>query len=211
MKTKIGRLCVITNTNIQKKYSHIDIAKMAVKGGADILQFRDKFMNTSNLIETAFQIKRICRKSKTKFIVNDRVDIAMIVDADGVHLGNEDIAIKEARKLLGKRKIIGATAHSLREAIKAQNDGADYIGFGHIYTTYSKIKNTKPKGLKLLKKVVSSINIPIFSIGGIDLTNATDVIETGVFGIAVIGAVVKSDNPVQTIKKLKGIINVQKN
>jgi thiamine-phosphate pyrophosphorylase len=207
MNSKIGRLSVITDMNIQKKYSHIDIAKMALKGAADILQFRDKFMNTSELIDTASRIKKICSKSKTKFIVNDRVDVAMIVDADGVHFGKEDIPVTEARKLLGKEKIIGATAHSLSEALKAQKDGADYIGFGHIYPTYSKTKTTKPKGLNLLRKVVNSINIPILAIGGIDLINAADVIETGVFGLAVIGAVVKSANPVQTIKTLKGIIN----
>ena len=206
MKTRIGRLCVITDMNIQKKYSHIDIAKMAVKSGADILQFRDKFMSTSDLIETAFRIKKICSKSKIKFIVNDRIDVAMIVDADGVHLGKEDITVSEARKLLGNHKIIGATAHSLSEALIAQKDGADYIGFGHIYPTYSKTKTTKPKGLKLLKLVVRSINTPILAIGGIDLTNAADVIAIGVFGVAVIGAVVKSTNPVQTIKTLKGII-----
>ena len=208
---KIGRLYVITDINIQKKYSHVDIAKMAIDGGAEMIQFRDKFMNTSDLIKTASLMKKICDKSNILFIVNDRVDVAMIVDADGVHLGNDDVPVKEARKLLSVEKIIGATAHSLAEARKAQRDGADYIGFGHIFPTQSKITTSEPKGLFLLRKIVSLIKIPILAIGGIDLTNAPSVMQTGVFGIAVIGAVVKLNNPVQTIKSLKGIVYAKKN
>ncbi|HMT11038.1 MAG TPA: thiamine phosphate synthase, partial [Ignavibacteria bacterium] len=102
---KIGKLCVITDTTVQKKYSHFELAKMAVKGGADIIQLRDKFLLTNELIEEAVKISAYCKKHNVLFLVNDRVDIAMICDADGVHLGKEDIPVREARKLLGRKKI----------------------------------------------------------------------------------------------------------
>ncbi len=202
---KIGKLCVITDTNIQKKFSHIEIAEMAVKGGADIIQLRDKNMPASELVETAIAIKKIC-SGRALLIINDRVDIAMLSGADGVHLGNEDIPVKEARKLLGKSKYIGATANSLEDAINAVNAGADYIGFGHIYPTQSKFKSTSPAGINGLKEIVKNINIPVVAIGGIDFTNAGDVLKTDVHGIAVIGCVLKSQNPVNTVKQLKQII-----
>ncbi len=200
---KIGKLCVITDTVIQKKYSHYELAKMAVKGGADMIQLRDKLMPTSELIETAIRIKKLCNKHKVLFIVNDRVDVAMLADADGVHLGLEDISVKDARKLLGKDKVIGGTAHSLKEAVDAENSGADYLGFGHIYPTGSKLKKDKPKGTRLLKKAAQSVKIPVIAIGGITGENITDVMATGAHGIAVIGWVVKSENPAQAVKMLR--------
>jgi thiamine-phosphate pyrophosphorylase len=203
---KIGRLCVITDTNIQKKYSHIQIAEMAVKGGADIIQLRDKTMSASELIETAIAIKNFCHKAGAFLIINDRVDIVMLSGADGVHLGKEDIPVKEARKLLGN-KIIGATANSLEDAKNAVNSGADYIGFGHIYPTQTKFKSTSPAGIEGLKEILNYISIPVIAIGGINLNNAEEVTKTGVHGIAVIGCVVKSQNPVSAVKQLKKIIN----
>lgn len=203
---KIGKLCVITDTNIQKKFSHIEIAEMAVKGGADIIQLRDKNMPASELVETAIAIKKIC-SGRALLIINDRVDIAMLSGADGVHLGKVDIPVNEARKLLGKNKYIGATANSLEDAKNAVKAGADYIGFGHIYPTQSKLKSNSPAGIIGLKEIVKNINIPVLAIGGIDLTNAEEVIKTRVHGIAVIGCVLKSQNPVNTVKQLKQIIN----
>lgn len=206
MIKKIGRLCVITDTVIQKKYSHLEIAKLAVKGGADMIQFRDKNMPTGEMAETAIKICKLCNRNKIKFIVNDRVDVALLSDADGVHLGKDDLSVNDARKLLGTKKIIGATAHSLAEAVKAEKEGADYIGYGHIYTTSTKLKTSKPKGLKNLTKVCKKINIPVFAIGGIGIENAKDVISTNAHGIAVVGSVVKSKNPKNTVKKLREII-----
>src|SRR5437762_11747883 len=132
---KIGRFSLITNTVIQSKYAHEEIAKLAIRGGADIIQLRDKTLPTGELIETAIRIKKICRGNNVLFIVNDSVDIATLSNSDGVHLGRDDISIKDARKLLGKNKIIGGTDHSLNEDLEAEKNGADYIGFGHIYQT----------------------------------------------------------------------------
>lgn len=203
---KIGKLCVITDTVIQNKYSHYEIAKMAVKGGADIIQFRGKDMPTGELIETAIKIRKLCNRNNVLFIVNDRVDVALISAADGVHLGSDDIPLKDARKLLGKNKIIGGTAHSFKEAVQSEKEGADYIGFGHIYRTRSKIKTDKPKGTAYLKKVVEKLKIPVFAIGGLNHANIKEVMKTGAHGAAVIGAVVKSSNPFKAVKVLKSMI-----
>ena len=203
---KIGRFCVITDNVIQNKYSHIEIASMAIKGGADMIQFRDKNMTTGELIDTAIVIKKLCSKSRVLFIINDRTDVALVTNADGVHLGKEDISIKDARKLLGKNKIIGGTAHSLSEAALREKEGADYIGFGHIYQTFSKHKTDKPKGLDYLKKVVSKIKIPVFAIGGINNSNIYNVMKTEVHGVAVIGGVIKETRPVKAAKALRKAI-----
>ena len=203
---KIGRLCVITDTNVQNKYSHFELAKMAVKGGADIIQLRDKLLPTSELIKEALKISSYCKKHKVLFLVNDRVDIAMISDADGVHLGKEDIPVQEARKLLGRKKIIGGTAHSMKEAIQREKEGADYIGYGHIYATGSKFKPEKPKGTAELSKIVNKIKTPVLAIGGIGIENIPGVLQTGVHGAAVIGSVVKNKNPQKAVKELREAI-----
>lgn len=204
----IGRLCIITDTSIQQKYSHIEIAEMAVNGGADIIQFRDKTMPSSELVKTAIEIKKICVKSGAILIINDRVDIAMLSGADGVHLGKDDIPVKEARKLLGKDKLIGATANSLQDAINAVKAGADYIGYGHIFPTFSKKKMTPPVGIEGLKDIVKYIKLPVLAIGGIDINNVKEVMGTGVHGIAIIGYAVKADKPQIAVKELRSKIYV---
>jgi len=203
---KIGRLCIITDTTVQKKYSHYEIAKMAVKGGADMIQLRDKFLPTSELIQVAVKISAYCKKHKVLFLVNDRVDVAMIAGADGVHLGKQDIPVPEARKLLGRNKVIGGTAHSLSEARLREKEGADYIGYGHIFPTASKHKPEKPKGTAELGKIVRKIKTPIIAIGGIGIKNISEVMQTGVFGAAVIGSVVKNKYPQKTVKELREAI-----
>jgi thiamine-phosphate pyrophosphorylase len=200
---KPGRLCVITDTTIQKKFSHFEIAALAIKGGADIIQFRDKQLGTAEMITIAKLLSNLCRKKGVLFLVNDRVDVSMISGADGVHLGKDDIPVSEARKLLGKRKIIGGTAHSIKEAVEREKEGADYIGFGHIYPTYSKHKPDKPKGLKYLEEAVKAVSIPVIAIGGIDLKNITEVMKTGVHGAAMIGSVVKSRSPEKAVKEFR--------
>lgn len=201
---------MITDTAIQNKFSHYQIARLAIKGGADIIQLRDKSLSTSELIQVAIRIAALCRKHNVTFLINDRVDVALVSDADGVHLGLEDIPIKEARKLLGKNKIIGGTAHSLAEAKKCEKEGADYVGYGHIYPTKTKFKPEKPKGTQQLKSIVSKISVPVIAIGGISPVNIGKVTATGVHGAAVIGAVLNSSDPISTLKKLRKEIYVRK-
>lgn len=202
--SKIGKLCIITDMHVQTRFTHEELALRALKGGADVIQFRDKKMPTGEMIETALKIKRFCSKFGAQLIINDRVDVALVSDADGVHLGADDIPIADARKLLGRKKIIGATAHSLEEAIDAEHEGADYVGFGHIFPTESKFKRGKPKGLEELSIVCERLRIPLLAIGGISPENAKSVLETGAHGIAVIGSVARSKIPTASVRKLAG-------
>jgi thiamine-phosphate pyrophosphorylase len=199
---KIGRLCVITDTAIQNRFTHYEIAQMAITGGADIIQFRDKKMGTREQLAVAQEIAALCKKNGVLFIVNDRVDIALFSEADGVHLGGEDLPVRQARKLMGSKKIIGGTAHNLAEAIAAEKDGADYLGYGHIFPTGSKMKTTSPAGVNKLREVCKIVKIPVFAVGGIDIDNVQSVMEAGAWGVAVIGAVVKSENPEEAVKQL---------
>jgi thiamine-phosphate pyrophosphorylase len=195
MKKQIGRLHVITDVVVQDRFTHAKLAGLAVAGGAGTIQFRDKILGTREAIDMARTLKRICDGAGVPFIVNDRVDIAMAVDADGVHLGRDDLPLKTARKLLGPDKIIGGTAGTIEDALLAREEGADYIGFGHIFPTQSKDKLSPPVGLESLREVCSRIDIPVIAIGGITRQNVEQVIMAGAFGAAVIGAVCAQDDP----------------
>lgn len=196
-------LCVITDTSIQQKYSHVELAKLAIRGGADLIQLREKRIPTSQLLDIAKTIRELCRTSGVTFIVNDRVDIALLSGADGVHLGSEDFPLFEARRLLGSHKMIGATASSLEEALNLEKQGASYVGFGHIFPTQSKAKLTPPKGVDALKKICQSLRIPVLAIGGINRDNLLKVVEAEPWGVAVIGAVCASDDPEKATRQLK--------
>jgi len=207
-RTPIGKLHVITDTTVQQRFSHIELAELAIAGGADSIQFRDKGSGTRAIIETAKAIRALCRQSGTTFIINDRVDIALAVEADGVHLGQRDLPIGEARRLLGGSKLIGGTASSPADAKRVERAGADYIGFGHIYRTSSKDKPDSPKGLDMLGRVCKTVSVPVVAIGGIDATNIDGVVAAGAWGVAVIGAVCKAANPqAATIELIERIRN----
>ena len=203
---KIGRLCVITDTKTQKRFSHVKLAELALNGGADMIQFRDKTMPTAKMIESAVAVKELCARKGAKFIINDRIDVAIAAKADGVHLGSQDIPVEDARKLLGRNKTIGRTSHSVKEAIQAERDGADYVGFGHIFPTETKMKKGKPRGIPKLAEICSKVKIPVLAIGGINCENASEVISAGAHGIAVIGAVARSGNPSASVRKLRQIV-----
>lgn len=202
MKKHIGRLHVITDESIQDRFTHARLAGFAVAGGAGAIQFRDKALATRDLIDTARTIKQICSAGDVPLIINDRVDVALAMDADGVHLGCGDIPITAARRLLGPDKIIGATAGSLDDALRAQEEGADYIGFGHVFPTKSKSKSSPPVGLDALRNVCSCIKIPVIAIGGIELETVESVVKAGAFGAAVIGAVCAREDPEDATARL---------
>ena len=199
---KIGRLHVLTDTELQSRFSHVELAKLAIKGGADILQFRQKIGATREMIEICREIKRLCEDSDVMFIVNDRVDVAIASEADGVHLGQEDFPIPLARKLLGETRIIGGSAVTLEEAQECLSEGADYIGFGPVYPTTSKNDAGPVTGIEILKEVVNAISIPIIAIGGVTVENTPEVIRAGAQGIAVISAVCCQENPEQATRDL---------
>ncbi|MBL7101170.1 MAG: thiamine phosphate synthase [Desulfobacteraceae bacterium] len=198
----IGRLHILTDTRLQSRFSHVELAEMAIAGGADTIQFRHKEDSTREMIEIAAQMKRLCADKDVMFIVNDRVDIAMATQADGVHLGQDDFPIPVARELLGKNRIIGGSAATMEEARKCLADGADYVGFGPVYPTGSKDDAGPVSGIATLRKIVEAIPIPIIAIGGVDERNAYDVMRAGAHGIAVISAVCCREDPRQATRGL---------
>lgn len=206
---QIGRLHVLTDTVLQSRFSHLELAKMAIKGGADTIQFRQKIGTTREMIEIARQLKELCKDSGVTLIVNDRLDVAIAADADGVHLGQDDFPIALARKLLGESRIIGGSAASLEEAQKCFAEGADYIGFGPVYPTASKADADPVTGIKLLRQTVEAISLPIIAIGGISADNTPEVIRAGARGIAVISAVCCQKDPAQATRALYNALQTE--
>ena len=185
-------LYFITDRNLTKK-TVLDDVKAAIKAGVKIIQYREKEKPTSFMLKEAKEIKKLCDENNVLFIINDRIDICKEVDADGVHLGNEDPPYKEARELL-KNKIIGLTIHNTEEAIQAEKIGADYIGVSPIFETKTKPDAGPPAGLKLIEDVKKAVKIPQVAIGGITLQNIDDVVKAGEASAAVISAIITKDD-----------------
>ncbi len=203
---KIGRFHVLTDSCLQAQFSHLELAELAIGGGADTIQFREKVGETRQMIRVAEEMQALCKRAGATFIVNDRVDVAIASRADGVHLGQNDFPIPLARKLLGQEAIIGGSAGNMEEAWKCLSEGADYIGFGPVYFTTSKEDAGPAGGLGLLKQVVEQIPLPIIAIGGLTKDNTPQVIQTGVHGIAVISAVCCQKDPLEAAKCLHRLL-----
>lgn len=171
----------------------IEVVAQAIEGGAQMVQYRDKKSSDGEFLERARRIHKITRKKKIPLIINDRVDVARLADAEGVHLGEEDLPVKEAREILGSKKIIGASASDIKTAKIKEKEGADYIGLGPVFETGSK-EIEKPLGIEILKKAKRSLKIPVFPIGGINLSNLDQIISTGTKRIAVISAIFMAED-----------------
>jgi thiamine-phosphate pyrophosphorylase len=202
----IGRLHVITDVVVQTRFTHEELAEAACAGGADVIQLRDKVLSVESFVVVARRVAEICRRHGVTFVVNDHARVARETEANGVHVGRRDSSIEDARALLGDRAIVGASAGSLEEALDAEERGADYVGFGHIFATSSKVKQTPPVGLDALARVAARVRIPVIAIGGITEENARHVIAAGAWGIAVIGAVCAADDPRAATARLRGIV-----
>ena len=207
MMKKIGKLHILTDTVLQSRFSHMEITRLAIAGGADTIQYRQKSGTTREMIEIARNMKRLCSEADVTFIVNDRLDVAIAAEADGVHLGQEDFPIPMARELLGEGRIIGGSAATLDEARKCLSEGADYVGFGPVYPTSSKDDAGPVSGIDILKQVVEIIPVPIIAIGGVGAENIPDVMRAGAHGIAVISAVCCQDDPEKATRSLYQALN----
>jgi len=181
---------------------HIKACKSAIDAKVKIIQLRDKAATRIEYYKYARQVAKICKKNKVTFIVNDHADICVAVDADGIHIGQEDLPVKVIRKILGPGKIIGVSTHSLRQAVDAQKNGADYISIGPVFETPSK-PGWQGLGLKTVKAVLKKVNIPVVAIGGINEDNVKSVVDAGVKRAAVIRAV-------ENAKKIRRVMNAKK-
>ncbi|ABB23820.1 thiamine phosphate synthase [Pelodictyon luteolum] len=196
-------LCVITDEDT----SPLDMVPRALRGGANMIQLRRKTASGRELCRLAEALIPFCRQAGALFIINDRADIALATDADGVHLGQDDLPVAAARQLFGPGKIIGASTSSVDEALKAERNGADYAGFGHIFPTGSKAKGYKPLGPEAISLAAAALRIPLIAIGGITRENAGPLISRGAAGIAVISAVTKAESPEEAARSLMAIMN----
>lgn len=199
---KVGRLHVLTDTVLQSRFSHAELTQLAIAGGADTIQYRQKGGSTRGMIEIAKQLKGLCQDAGIPFVVNDRIDVAIASRADGVHLGQDDFPIPLARQLLGDEAIIGGSAVTLAEAEKCLSEGADYVGFGPVYPTTSKDDAGPVTGLALLRKVVETVSVPIIAIGGVSVENTPALLEAGAHGIAIISAVCCQPDPEKATRRL---------
>jgi thiamine-phosphate pyrophosphorylase len=189
----------ITDLKLSKSGNLSDV-KNAVKAGVSVVQYRNKTGSSKKMYEEAMQLKKICRD--IIFIVNDRIDIALAVDADGVHLGQNDMPYNVARKLLGN-KIIGATVHDINQAFQAEKDGANYLGVAPIFATTTKTDAGKPCGVSLIKEIKKRCKIPIVAVGGINHENICAVVAAGADAVCAISAVVGKENVFNEIKNIQ--------
>ena len=191
----IGVLHVITDTTLQSQFTHAELAELAIQGGADTVQFRQKQGTTRELVAIAQAMQVVCEAHKVPLIVNDRADIALAVGATGAHFGQDDMPVSIGRQILPAESIIGASARTEEKILEAITEGADYIGFGPIYGTSSKADAEMAKGLERLRRMCDIAACPVIAIGGIGIETAGDVIRAGAHGIAVISAVCAHPEP----------------
>lgn len=200
-------LIYVTDDSITDDTAFFKILEDALKGGASIIQLREKSCNTISFYNRALKSKALCHTYRVPLIINDRIDIALAVEADGVHLGQTDIPYNKARELLGATKIIGLSVSTSEQAIEAENLKVDYIGISPIFNTSTKKSDLAPplgiEGLKMIRPLFSK---PIVCIGGIHQKNVAEIIKNGANGVAIISAISKAKYPEKETKNLKEII-----
>jgi thiamine-phosphate pyrophosphorylase len=174
----------------------------ALRGGVKAVQLREKDLPACQIFELAGELRALTRQFGAKLLINDRIDVALAVGADGVHLGRGGIPVAAARRLLDDGQLLGYSAHGLDEARRAERDGADFVTFGPVYDTPSKRVYGQPLGLAPLAEAARSLRIPVFALGGVKKTSVGEVMATGVSGIALISAIIAAENPAVAAESL---------
>jgi thiamine-phosphate diphosphorylase len=195
---RLAGLYVITEPALRDP---IEGARLALEGGARIIQLRDKHATTRQLVQVGQELRALTRQYGALLIINDRLDVALAVEADGVHLGQDDMPAALARKVTGENFIIGVSAETVEEARQAEADGASYLGVGPMFATTTKPDAGAPVGPERLRAIKQAISIPVFGIGGITLQNAMQVLQAGADGICVISAIMGAVDPAEATRK----------
>ncbi|MBD3217445.1 MAG: thiamine phosphate synthase [candidate division Zixibacteria bacterium] len=199
-------LYLVTDRGLSKGRTNMEVIETAIKGGVTVVQLREKDATTREFLDEALKVREYCREKNVLFIINDRLDIAQAVDADGVHLGQDDLPIEYARKSLGPDKVIGVSAFNEKEAVEAEKAGANYLGISPVFTTPTKPELETGIGIEGLRKIRKSVKIPMIGIGGLGSSNAYDAITAGADGIAVVSAIVSAIDPQQAASEIKAEI-----
>ncbi len=179
---------------------------LALEGGVDTVQVRDKGASASEIFASVLDVARLMRGRDTRLLVNDRVDVALAARTHGVHLAARSLPPAVARGLLEPWQLLGVSVHSLAEAVAAARDGADYVTFGHVYPTWSHAEEP-PRGVRTLAEVVAAVEVPVLAIGGVTLERIAEVLATGCAGVAVISAVLSSDDPAAAARALRDALD----
>ena len=195
-------LYAITDRRWSTRQTFLAHVEKSLIGGVTCLQLREKNLDHDSFLDEAIKIRPLCKKYNVPFIINDDVDIAIEVNADGVHVGQDDMSLHDVREKLGKDKIVGVSVQTVGQAISAENGGADYLGVGAIFETSMK-RDTKPVDINVLKEICQSTRLPVVAIGGINHKTAPLLHGSGIRGIAVISAIFAQDDIVESTKALK--------
>ncbi len=203
-------LCVVTDARLSRGRGHVQVAEAALRGGATMIQLREKEASTRSLVTAGEQLRAMTRGAGVPLIVNDRIDVTLAVDADGAHVGQDDMPAALSRRLIGPGRLLGVSTTTLDEALCGEQDGADYLGVGPIFPTGSKADAAPPTGLDGLAAVAAQVRIPVIAIGGIRIENVEAVIEAGADGVAVISAVVSAADIESAARLLRARITAAK-
>lgn len=203
-------LYLVTDRSLSRGRSTLEVVQAAIAGGVSCVQLREKDCSTREFIQEARTLQEFLHTKSIPLIINDRVDVALAVGADGVHLGQNDMPIGDARKLLGDKLIIGISAESVENAITAELEGADYIGISPVFSTTTKKDIAPPLGLAGIREIRKKTKLPLVAIGGIHQHNATEVIRAGADGIAVVSAIVSAQCPETAARELFEKVNQHK-
>lgn len=198
MPTPAFDLYLVTDRTQTRGRDLLWVVEQALEGGVNAVQLREKDLGGRDLFDLAEKARRLCERYHASLFINDRIDVALAVDAAGVQLGKTSLPIETARTLLGPEKLIGASIHSLEELTKAQKGGADFVLFGPVYFTPTKASFGAPQGLAALRNIVENSALPVYAIGGITSENTNAVRNLGARGIALIAAIISAENPKQT-------------
>ncbi len=203
------KLYLVTDRNMIGDHYFYRGIEEAIQGGVTMVQLREKTLSTLEFYKTAVRVKEITTNYHIPLIINDRLDMVLAVDADGLHIGQEDMPLEVARRILGNNKIIGVSAGTLEEALTAQKQGADYLGIGAVFPTSTK-EDAHLVSFNTLKQIKSSVKIPIVAIGGIKEENAASVMKAGVDGISVISAILGQPDRKEASRRLWNIVSNNK-
>lgn len=199
-------LYLVTDAALSLGRGSLEIVGAAIAGGVTVVQYREKSSSTRLMLEEARALAALCRSKGIPFIVNDRLDLALAVDADGLHVGQDDMPVALARRLLGPGKILGVSVGSVEEARQARAEGADYLGASPVFDTPTKTDAPRALGLDGLRALAAAIDLPIVAIGGINARNAAQILEAGASGLAVVSAIVSMPDPESAARALRSTI-----
>jgi thiamine-phosphate pyrophosphorylase len=199
-------LYLVTDRSQTRERDLLWVLEQALEGGVEAIQLREKDLEGKELFNLAEKARTLCARYRAAFFINDRIDVALAVDADGVQLARTSLPIETARQLLGSNRTIGASTHSLEEVREAERSGADFVLFGPVYFTPSKAAFGLPQGVVALQKIVENTTLPVYAIGGIKPENVEEVMATGAWGISLISAVLTAPDPRQTSAVMKKML-----